>query len=83
MRIEKKEAEIFIFKAKKMAAKLKYHVFYTDTVVDNLAYAMKRYEFYDASVTFYAALYSWLKNGIISPENAYNCAFERHKKIIG
>ena len=82
MSMTKKEAEHFIFKAKENTAKLKYHVFCTSTSIDMLPYAMKRYEIYDSAITFYTALCEWINEGIISAENAYNCAFERNQKIM-
>ena len=82
MAITKKDAEHFIFKAKQAAARLKWLMFCTDTTADGLAYAMKKHCIYDDAITFYFALCQWLRDGIISAENAYNCAFERSQKIM-
>lgn len=82
MNVTKQEAESFIYKVKQSAIKLKWLMFYADTTVDNLEYAMKRYCIYDNAVTFYSALYQWLQDGIISPENAFNEAFERSQKVL-
>ncbi len=82
MVITKQDAKHFIFKAKQVAARLKWLMFCADTTADGLAYAMKRYCAYDDAITFYNALYQWLSDGIISAENAYNCAFERSQKIM-
>lgn len=82
MAITKKEAECFIFKAKQAAIKLKWLMFCADTTEEGLAYAMQHYCVYDEAVTFYSALYWWLQDGIISPENAFNDAFERSQKVL-
>ena len=82
MVVTKQEAECFIFKAKQVAARLKWLMFCADTTLENMEYTMKRYEAYDNAVTFYAALYQWLQDGIISPDSAYKCAFERRQKIM-
>lgn len=82
MAVTKQEAEKFIFKVKQAAAKLKWLIFCADTTYSNLEYAMKRYCIYDEAITFYNAMYQWLQDGIISPEHAFNEAFERSQKIM-
>lgn len=82
MNVTKQEAESFIFKVKQAAITLKWLMFCADTTVDNLEYAMKRYDIYNEAITFYNALNQWLQDGIISPEHAFNNAFERSQKVL-
>ncbi len=83
MAVSKQEAQSFIYKLKVCAIKLKYLIFCAETTAENLGYAAKRHELYDNAVVFYSAIYQWLNDGIISPENAFNCAFEYNQKTMG